>query len=73
MDEVTRYRVVTALEDFYSFTPGSERLRPPQRTAVAGLTLTGDYTRQPFLATMEGAAISGQRAADAVTDALAHT
>lgn len=68
MDEVTRYRVVTAPDDFYSFAPGTEPLRPTQRTPISGLTLAGDYTRQHFLATMEGAVISGQRAAAVVAD-----
>lgn len=70
MDKVTRYRVITAPEDFYSFAPGSEPLRPTQRTPIPGLTLAGDYTRQHFLATMEGAVISGQRAATVVAAAL---
>jgi 15-cis-phytoene desaturase len=69
MGRVTRYRVITAPEDFYSFAPGSEPLRPTQRTPIPGLTLAGDYTRQHFLTTMEGAAISGQRAAVAVAEA----
>jgi uncharacterized protein with NAD-binding domain and iron-sulfur cluster len=32
----------------------------------AGLSLAGDYTRQPYIATMEGAVVSGKLAADAV-------
>jgi 15-cis-phytoene desaturase len=34
------------------------------------LTLAGDYTRQPYLATMEGAVVSGQIAARTVETAL---
>lgn len=52
--------------DFYSLRPGSEALRPEQRTPVPGLVLAGDYTAQPYLTTMEGATVSGLRAADAV-------
>jgi 15-cis-phytoene desaturase len=64
--KVRRYRVVTHPEDFYALTPGSEQLRPAQATAVPGLTLAGDYTKQPLFCSMEGAVISGQRAAKAV-------
>lgn len=63
---VTDYRVVTLPMDFYSLTPGNDRKRPEQRTPVPGLTLAGDYTRQRLLASMEGAVISGQKAARVV-------
>jgi 15-cis-phytoene desaturase len=33
---------------------------------VPGLTLAGDYTKQPWVASMEGAVVSGERAAVAV-------
>lgn len=60
------YRVVNHPRDFYSLAPGSEALRPPQETGVRGLTLAGDYTKQKFLATMEGAVVSGKKAAEVV-------
>lgn len=63
---VLRYRVVSLLDDFYSLAPGHHHLRPGQATPIPGLTLAGDYTRQPLLGTMEGAVISGQLAAHAV-------
>jgi 15-cis-phytoene desaturase len=46
--------------------PGTEPMRPEQQTPVPGLYLAGDYTKQPFTATMEGAVISGRLAAEAV-------
>lgn len=64
--KVQRYRVVSHPEDFYLLSPGMDKLRPSQKTPVPGLTLAGDYTRQPLFCTMEGAVISGQRAARAV-------
>ena len=67
--KIRRYRVVSHPEDFYLLSPGMERLRPEQATAVPGLTLAGDYTSQPIFCTMEGAVISGQRAAEAVLKA----
>src|SRR5207245_625802 len=62
---VRRYRVVTHTDDFYSLAPGKDHLRPEQTTPVTGLSLAGDYTRQPYVATMEGAVISGRLAAEA--------
>jgi 15-cis-phytoene desaturase len=63
---VRDYRVIALPHDFYSLTPGMEALKPAQETPVPGLTLAGDYTRQHYLATMEGAVISGERAANVV-------
>ncbi|MEX2176500.1 MAG: FAD-dependent oxidoreductase [Pirellulaceae bacterium] len=63
---VTRFRVVNHPNEFYAMRPGTEALRPTAETAIDGLWLAGDYTRQPFLASMEGATISGFRAAEAI-------
>jgi 15-cis-phytoene desaturase len=63
---VLDYRVIRHPADFYSFEPGTEHKRPSQRTSIHGLTLAGDYTKQPYLQTMEGAVVSGQRAASVV-------
>jgi 15-cis-phytoene desaturase len=68
-DRLVRYRVVKLPADFYSLSPGTDTLRPPQETPVEGLTLAGDYTRQQYLATMEGAVVSGRIAARAVQSA----
>lgn len=45
---------------------GFERMRPPARSPVPGLTLAGDWTRTHMPCTMEGAAKSGFMAAEAV-------
>jgi len=45
---------------------GMQPLRPDQRTPVPGLALAGGYTKQPWIDTMEGAVISGRKAARAV-------
>ncbi len=63
VDQATDYRIIRGSENFYRLTVGSEKKRPKQVTPIPGLFLAGDYTKQPFLATMEGAVISGQRAA----------
>jgi 15-cis-phytoene desaturase len=72
-DRLVRYRVVKLPADFYSLSPGTDALRPPQETPIEGLTLAGDYTRQQYLATMEGAVVSGQRAARIVQAAQRRT
>ncbi|HVM34549.1 MAG TPA: FAD-dependent oxidoreductase [Actinomycetota bacterium] len=68
---MTDYRVVRFPMDFYSLEPGNNLRRPSQPTPVPGLTLAGDYTRQKYLGSMEGAAVSGQLAAEAVLESLA--
>jgi len=44
--------------------PGTEKRRPEQRSEVAGLTLAGDWTRTGLASSMEGATLSGWRAAE---------
>ncbi len=66
---IVDYRRVRLPDDFYSLATGSEPLRPEQRTDIPGLTLAGDYTKQPNLATMEGAVVAGKKAADAIKNA----
>ncbi|HST05234.1 MAG TPA: FAD-dependent oxidoreductase, partial [Chloroflexia bacterium] len=50
----------------YRETPGSDALRPTQKTPIANLALAGDYTQQDYMASMEGAVRSGHRAARAL-------
>ncbi|RUL51293.1 hydroxysqualene dehydroxylase [Lysinibacillus antri] len=63
---LTNYRVVSHPEEFHSLEPNHDHLRPDQQTPIKRLVLAGDYTRQPFFATMEGAVISGMKAAELV-------
>ncbi|MDV2581954.1 hydroxysqualene dehydroxylase [Alkalibacillus haloalkaliphilus] len=69
-NKVIDYRVVRHGDKFYSVAPGHEILRPSQNTVVPGLTLAGDYTKQPYLSTMEGAVLSGELASENVKNAL---
>jgi 15-cis-phytoene desaturase len=62
--KIVSYRSVRLPADFYSLAAGSEALRPPQDIGIPNLVLAGDYTKQPYLATMEGAVVSGKLAAD---------
>jgi len=47
-------------------TPHAESLRPPARTTVEGLFLAGDWTDTGLPPTIEGAVLSGHRAAELV-------
>jgi zeta-carotene desaturase len=44
--------------------------RPPQKTAIANFFLAGSYTQQDYIDSMEGATISGRRAAKAILENL---
>jgi 15-cis-phytoene desaturase len=66
---VRQSAVVRHPSEFYLLEPGSEARRPGQRTTVPGLALAGDYTKQPFICSMEGAVVSGRLAAEALLDA----
>jgi len=65
-----RSRVVTEQSAVFSVKPGSERMRPSQRTPIDGLLLAGDWTATGWPATMEGAVRSGYLAAEEVTASL---
>lgn len=59
---LTNYRIVSHPEDFYSLEPNHDWMRPTQKTNIKGLVLAGDYTRQPYFSTMEGAVVAGLKA-----------
>lgn len=65
-NNVLGYRKVVIPHDFYALTPGASRLRPTAETSISGFYLAGDYTRQKYVATMEGAVYSGELAAKAL-------
>jgi 15-cis-phytoene desaturase len=62
--------VVRIPQSVYRARPGVDRFRPDQATSVPNFFLCGDYTRQNYLASMEGAVLSGKRAANRVGEAL---
>ncbi len=55
--------VVRIPQSVYKARPGIDRYRPGQETSVSNFFLCGDYTRQDYLASMEGAVLSGRRVA----------
>jgi len=57
-------KTTTVFDAVFSPTPEVYRFRPAQQTAVANLTLAGDWTQTYWPATMEGAIRSGLRAVE---------
>ena len=68
--KVIHTSVVKIPNSIYREVPGSDALRPTQATPIANLTLAGDYTRQDYMASMEGAVRSGHLAAKALISGM---
>lgn len=64
---VQRQHVLREPAATFAAAPGTEALRPPNRTPVPGLFLAGDWTDTRLPATIEGAVRSGRGAADAIS------
>ena len=52
----------------YKTVPGCEQLRPSQRSPIDKFYLAGDFTKQRYLASMEGAVFSGKLCAEAIME-----
>ncbi|MBD1940645.1 15-cis-phytoene desaturase [Microcoleus sp. FACHB-68] len=61
-----KYHIVKTPRSVYKATPGRQECRPSQTTPIANFFLTGDYTMQRYLASMEGAVLSGKLTAQAI-------
>ena len=55
----------------YEATAGRELYRPVQTSPISNFFLAGCFTKQKYLASMEGATFSGKLAAKALADAAA--
>lgn len=64
--KIVKYHVVKTPRSVYKTVPGSEPCRPLQRSPIEGFYLAGDYTKQKYLASMEGAVLSGKLCAQAI-------
>ncbi|KAA8541561.1 hypothetical protein F0562_022713 [Nyssa sinensis] len=58
--KIVKYHVVKTPRSVYKTVPGSEPCRPLQRSPIEGFYLAGDYTKQKYLASMEGACSIGK-------------
>ncbi|MEA5512858.1 15-cis-phytoene desaturase [Nodularia sp. UHCC 0506] len=68
--KLLKYHVVKTPRSVYKATPGRQQYRPSQTTPIPNFYLTGDYTMQRYLASMEGAVLSGKLTAQAISEAL---
>ncbi len=66
---MTWYSVVKLAQSLYREAPGMEPYRPDQKTPISNFFLAGSYTQQDYIDSMEGAVLSGQRAAKAILEA----
>ncbi|MDG2991280.1 15-cis-phytoene desaturase [Candidatus Synechococcus calcipolaris G9] len=64
--KVRKTAVVKTPRSVYKATPGRQAFRPDQRTPISNFFLSGSYTMQPYLGSMEGAVLSGKLTAQAI-------
>jgi 15-cis-phytoene desaturase len=65
--KLRKFKVVKTPLSVYKTVPGCQQLRPDQTSPIANFFLAGDYTMQRYLASMEGAVLSGKLCAAAVS------
>jgi 15-cis-phytoene desaturase len=66
--QVTKFTVVRTPTSVYETTPGTEDARPTQSSPISNFFCAGDFSKQRYLASMEGAVLSGKLAARAVAE-----
>ena len=63
---LAKYTLVRIPNSVYQARPGVDRYRPDQATPVPNFFLAGDYTKQEFMASIEGAMRSAKRAVERI-------
>ena len=66
--KIRKYKVIKTPQSVYKAVPGCQAIRPSQTTPIKNFFLTGDYTMQRYLASMEGAVLSGKLCAEAIVN-----
>ena len=64
--KLRKFKVVKTPRSVYKAVPGCQDFRPSQRSPIKNFFLTGDYTMQKYLASMEGAVLSGKLCAESI-------
>jgi 15-cis-phytoene desaturase len=64
--KLRKHAVVKVPRSVYAAIPGRNKYRPSQETPISNFTLSGDWTSQKFLGSMEGAILSGKLAAEVI-------
>ncbi|GCL39907.1 carotene 7,8-desaturase [Sphaerospermopsis reniformis] len=67
---MTWYSVVKLAQSLYREAPGMDVYRPDQKTPIPNFFLAGSYTQQDYIDSMEGATISGRRAAKVILESV---
>jgi zeta-carotene desaturase len=65
---MTWYSVVKLAQSLYREAPGMDAYRPDQKTPIPNFFLAGSYTQQDYIDSMEGATVSGKRAAKVILE-----
>jgi 15-cis-phytoene desaturase len=65
--QLRKSRVVKTPQSVYKSEPGCQQLRPSQDAPIENFFLAGDFTMQRYLASMEGAVLSGKLCAEVVS------
>ncbi len=66
--KLLKYKVVRTPQSVYKAIPGRQKYRPTQKTPISNFFLAGSFTMQHYLASMEGAILSGKLAAEQVAE-----
>lgn len=60
------HKIITEKTGAFQASPAQNKLRPTVKTTLSNFFLAGEYTRNNFPTSLEGAALSGQQAAELV-------
>ena len=66
--KVTKFTLVRTPTSVFTTVPGMEEARPTQASPISNFVCAGDFSKQRYLASMEGAILSGKLAATVVAD-----
>jgi uncharacterized protein with NAD-binding domain and iron-sulfur cluster len=66
-----KHTLVRIPNSVYQARPGVDKYRPGQATPAPNLFLAGDYTRQEFMASIEGAVRSAKQAVRRIDESIA--
>jgi len=67
---VVKYSLVRTPTSVYETLPGCEDMRPTQKSPISNFFMAGDFSKQKYLASMEGAILSGQLAAKTLAETV---
>ncbi len=71
--QLLKSKIVKTPRSVYTASPGRQACRPDQATPISNFFLSGSYTMQRYLGSMEGAVLSGKLAAQAVNRQYSET